>query len=320
MINKDDIQVPKHGYANLTNDYMFKKIFGSEECKDILITFLNHIIGDKVIKDVTFITNEHLGPTMEDRKAIFDINCSTMEGEEFIVEMQNRPQTYFRDRALFYSCYPIINQAQVAKQKYYEEHGNTAGFCWNYRLKPVRLIAILSFPMTHNTGWPEEKCHSSYRIREDTTGEMLHDRLQFIFLELARFNKTEDNLETPYDKWMFLFKNMPLLKSRPKAFDNADFDRLFKISEFANFAPEEFRKYQKSEEMIYDYQNTIDFAEQKGFDKGLEEGLKEGLEKGREDATREIALRLYSLGMSKEQVAQATGLSDDLLNEILSNR
>ena len=294
MINIDDIQVPKHGYANLTNDYMFKKIFGSEECKDILITFLNHIIGDKVIKDVTFITNEHLGPTMEDRKAIFDINCSTMEGEEFIVEMQNRPQTYFRDRALFYSCYPIINQAQVAKQKYYEEHGNTAGFCWNYRLKPVRLIAILSFPMTHNTGWPEEKCHSSYRIREDTTGEMLHDRLQFIFLEL------------------FLFKNMPLLKSRPKAFDNADFDRLFKISEFANFAPEEFRKYQKSEEMIYDYQNTIDFAEQKGFDKGLE--------KGREDATREIALRLYSLGMSKEQVAQATGLSDDLLNEILSNR
>ena len=150
----------------------------------------------------------------------------------------------------------------------------------------------------------------------NTTGEMLHDRLQFIFLELARFNKTEDNLETPYDKWMFLFKNMPLLKSRPKAFDNADFDRLFKISEFANFAPEEFRKYQKSEEMIYDYQNTIDFAEQKGFDKGLEEGL----EKGREDATREIALRLYSLGMSKEQVAQATGLSDDLLNEILSNR
>lgn len=146
----------------------------------------------------------------------------------------------------------------------------------------------------------------------NTTGEMLHDRLQFIFLELARFNKTEDNLETPYDKWMFLFKNMSLLKSRPKAFDNADFDRLFKISEFANFAPEEFRKYQKSEEMIYDYQNTIDFAEQKGFDKGLE--------KGREDATREIALRLYSLGMSKEQVAQATGLSDDLLNEILSNR
>jgi predicted transposase/invertase (TIGR01784 family) len=72
--------------------------------------------------------------------------------------------------------------------------------------------------------------------------------------------------------------------------------------------------------MIYDYQNTIDFAEQKGFDKGLEEGLKEGLEKGREDATREIALRLYSLGMSREQVAQATGLSDDLLNEILSNR
>ncbi len=69
--------------------------------------------------------------------------------------------------------------------------------------------------------------HSSYRLHEDETGELLHDKLQFIFLELARFNKTEQELDGYYDKWMYLFKNIQRLHKRPESFSEKEFDRLF---------------------------------------------------------------------------------------------
>lgn len=312
MYSSEDLQIPQEGYANLTNDYMFKRIFGSEECKDILMTFLNHIIGDKVIEEVTFLPTEHLGPTEEDRKAVFDVSCRAAGGEEFIVEMQNAQQPYFKDRSLFYSCYPVINQAGVAKQKYLCEHGNTIGFSWDFKLYPVRFIAVLNFAIGHSAGWPGERCHSSYHIREDSSNEMLHDKLQFIFLELGRFHKAEDELVTPYDKWMYLFKNLPKMKFRPSVFNESEFDRLFEMSKFANFTADEFRNYQKSEKMIYDYHNTIDFAKQQGYEMGREEG--------RQEEKVGVAVRMHEMGMDLQVIAEVTGFNEEELKEILQGR
>ena len=305
---KEKIEVPKEGYANLTNHYMFKRIFGSEECKDILITFLNDIMGDKVIEDVKFLPTEHLGPTEDDREAIFDISCRTKD-EEFIVEMQNAHQTYFRDRALFYSCYPIINQAGLARKKHLDEYGNTISFRWNFRLQPVRFIALLNFRMKHEADWPEDRCHSSYHVREDSTQELMHDKLQFIFLELARFEKSENELETAYDKWMFLFKNMFKLKARPKVFDGKEFDRLFEMSKFSNFTAEEFDSYKNAEKMSWDYYNTIDTAAEEGREKGRAEGREEGL--------KEAAKGMKALGMSDEETSKATGLDVAVIQSLL---
>ena len=133
----------------------------------------------------------------------------------------------------------------------------------------------------------------SSSVHEDATGELLNDKLQFIFLELARFHKSDSELETPYDKWMYLLKNMPRLKSRPSVFDGKEFDRLFEVTKFANFAPEEFRNYQKAEKMIYDYQNTLDYAEQTGIQKGRAEGRIEAISK------------MLSSGISAEVIAKA---------------
>ena len=265
---KEKAGVPREGYANLTNHYMFKRIFGSEECKDILITFLNDIMGDKVI-----------------------------------VEMQNAHQTYFRDRALFYSCYPVINQAALARKKHFEEYGNTISFRWNFRLQPVRFIALLNFGMRHDEGWPDDRCHSSYHIREDSTHELMHDKLQFIFLELARFEKGEEELETAYDKWMFLFKNMVKLKRRPKVFDGKEYDRLFEMSKFSNFTAEEFDSYKNAEKMIWDYYNTIDTA------------AEEGREKGREEGREETIAKLLAAGFDEEEIAKALGVSVEELRK-----
>lgn len=309
MTREAELKVPENGYANLINDYMFKRVFGSEECKDILMTFLNHIIVGKRIEDVVFLPTEHLGPTDDDRSAVFDISCRSSDGDEFIVEMQNAAQPFFRDRALFYTCYPIINQAALAKERYYEDHGNTIGFTWNFYLKPVRFIAITQFAIEHGQGWKSDMYHSSYRLREDSVGELLHDKLQFIFLELARFNKSEDELETVYDKWMYLFKNMSKLKSRPVAFSEKDFDRLFEIAEFVNFTPEQFRDYQRSEKMIYDYKNTLDYARQQGLVQGLEQGLEQGLKQGRYEERSTIAHRMLDSGFSHSQIVDMTGLT-----------
>ena len=99
------MQLPKHPYGKLTNDFVFKRIFGTESTKDILIMFLNHMIGSPRIVDVTIRNSEQLGMTSEDRKAVFDITCLTDRNEHFIVEMQHASQEFFRERATFYTSY-----------------------------------------------------------------------------------------------------------------------------------------------------------------------------------------------------------------------
>lgn len=320
ILNDQEINIPKNGYANLTNDYMFKRIFGSEECKDILITFLNHIIGDCTITNVSFQNTEHLGPSVGDRKAVFDISCKTDRGEEFIVEMQNAPQHYFRDRSLFYTCYPIIHQAAKAKEEFLKQNGNTIGFNWDFCLKPVKLIAVLNFSMTHAQGWDEHRYHSSYHIREDLSNEILHDKVQYIYLELGRFDKEVSQLETNYDKWMYLFKNMPKMKSRPQCYREKDFDRLFDIAGFINFTPEQFVEYQNSEKMIYDYKNTIDYAEQRGLEQGRAEGhilgRAEGLTEGRAEEKRTIAREMLSRGIDPQLIIEVTGITEAELSDL----
>ena len=293
------------GYANLTNDYMFKRVFGSEECKDILIAFLNRIVGNGDIDDVSFQNTEHLGPTADGRRAVFDIAVRTKSGEEYIIEMQLAQQEYFRDRSLFYASYPILNQAALAKEEFRKTHGDAGVFSWNFRLKPVRFIAVVNFPMTHSLEWDESRYFSSYRLKEDESGELLHDKLQFIFLELARFDKREDELESYCDKWMYLFKNMSHLRERPKVFDENEFDRLFEMAELCNFTPDEYYNYQNSQKMIYDYENTIDFAKKQGEARGLERGR------------IEIARNLLSMGLSIEQIVNATALTEEQVQSLI---
>ncbi len=226
--------------------------------------------------------------------------------------MQLAKQDFFRDRALFYSCYPVINQGELAKQKYIQEHGSSAGFTWNFRLNPVRLIAIVDFTMEHIPEWDTNRYHSSYRLHEDSTGELLHDKLQYVFLELGRFNKSEDELDGYYDKWMYLFKNMSNLESRPETFKEKIFDNLFTKADFANFTPQDFRKYQEATKMISDYENCIDYARKEG----REEGLLEGVQKGASAKAVETAKNLKAKGIDSNTIAECTGLTAEQVAEL----
>jgi hypothetical protein len=104
---------------------MFKRLFGSEENKDVLIGFLNILMHDAAIVDVDFIPTEHHGMTEHDRKAVFDISCKCADGQTFIIEMQKGYQKHFRKRAVFYTSYPINEQWRLAREKFIREHEAT---------------------------------------------------------------------------------------------------------------------------------------------------------------------------------------------------
>ena len=104
-------------YINPYTDFGFKKLFGTEMNKDLLISFLNSLFNnsEQEIKDVQYLNSEHLGDGYGDRRAVFDVYCMTADGGRFIVEMQKAEQAYFKDRSIYYSTYPIREQAEIAR-------------------------------------------------------------------------------------------------------------------------------------------------------------------------------------------------------------
>ena len=110
---------------------------------------------------------------------------------------------------------------------------------------------------------------------------MFYKKLDFIYVEIARFQKKEEELVTLYDKWLYVLKNLYKLESRPQALRDKVFDRLFKEAEIAAFTPEELREYEDSLKAYRDIKNSIETARREGLEKGLAEGRAEGLEKGR---------------------------------------
>lgn len=307
-------------YAELLCDFMFKRLFGSEANKDVLIGFLNMLLEDAEIVDVEFIPTEHYGLTELDRKAIFDISCRCKDGSTLIIEMQKGYQEHFRERAVFYTSYPINEQGRIAKENFIRDHqskGDGVDFKWDFDLKPVTVVAILNFMFDHADSWPPDRYHSSYRLREDCTGEVMTDVVRYVFLELGRFRKHIWELETRFDKWMYLLRHMHEMVEIPKPFQTDEFRRLFILSKIGNFTAEELKEYEKSLNSMSDYYNIIDsavakaekIAREEGREEGRVEGRAEGITEGRESAKLEDAAKLKALGVSVEIISQATGLS-----------
>ena len=288
----------KQEFAELLCDFMFKRLFGSNENKDVLIGFLNTLLEDVKIIDVEFIPTEHQGITEEDRKAIFDISARCDDGRTLIFEVQNASQQHFRKRAVYYTSYPINEQGRLAKEEWIREHeckDDGKEFKWDFNLKPVTVIGILNFKFEHDASWPSYRYHSSYRLREDTSNEVMTDVLRFVFLELGRFNKRIWELETTFDKWMHLFKHMHELVEIPKIFQTPEFNRLFILSKIGKFTPEEMKEYQNSLDKMSDYYNTIESAE----------------DRGRKQERIRIAEKMLETGMPIDQIAQITDLTSE---------
>ena len=305
----------KARYIDPMVDWSFKRLFGSEVNKDILIEFLKVIFPEHEIEDITYIPAEQLGIMEDDRKAVFDVICRTKEGKDFLVEMQYAPQEHFFERALYYTSFPIMKQGKKAQRD--EETGIKKE--WNYELDGVYFLGVLNFRYED-----DDLIEHRYMLREATTGKTMTDKLKFVFIEVEKFSKGVDELTTDFDKWLYILKNLSKLLERPAALRDKIFSRLFDVAEYASLDNIDKQNYVKAMTTARDTHNQIEYAKKtgleeglvKGFEKGRAEGLEEGLEKGREDAKQLIAINFLKLGTPCEVVAKATGLSLEEVTKI----
>ena len=274
-------------YISLLTNFGFKRIFGTAPNKDLLINFLNSLFdGRKVIKDLKYNNSEHVGDIYTERKAIFDVYCESIDGEKFIVEMQNASQKYLKDRTIFYSTYPIREQAPK-------------GDAWDYRLNPVYTVALVNHDMNEKSFEQQEISHQ-VQLCDTTTKRVFYDKLEFIYVEVIKFNKTEDELVTLYDKWLYVLKNLSRLDERPAALKEKVFTKLFEEAEIAKFTPTELKEYEDSLKAYRDVKNSIDTA----------------LEKGREEKAIQIAKKMLAAGMDIDTIINMTDLSKDEIEKL----
>ena len=283
-------------YINPYTDFGFKMLFGTEMNKELLISFINSLLsGKEVIRDLTYLNTEHLGTSEADRRAVFDVYCENERGEKILIEMQRGEQQFFKDRSLYYAIFPIREQGEKGE--------------WDYRLKAVYVIGILNFKFDSED---DNYFHHEVQLMDVCTKQVFYDKLTFIYLEMPKFNKSEDELVTMFDKWLFVLRNLSRLMARPAALQDRIFTRLFEAAEIAKFTEEQYEAYEGSLKVYRDWQNTIVTAEQKGMAKGMAEGIA----KGRMEQNIANARSMKLAGLDYEIISQVTGLSKDEIDKL----
>ena len=277
----------KAKYINPFTDYGFKKIFGEEASKPLLIDFLNALLPERNhIIDLSFKNTEQLGQTEADRKAIYDIYCENENGEKFIVELQKAKQNYFKERTIYYSTFPIKEQAEKGE--------------WNYNLKAFYCVGILDFTFDDYESEPE-KSEVVHTIKlKNQHGKTFYEKLSYIYLEMHNFKKEESNLETRLDKWLYFIKNLEDFQSIPTIFKDEVFTKAFEKAELAKFDTTELENYESSLKIYRDLKGIIDTA----FDEGKLEGK------------IEIAKNLITENSTNEFISKITGIDKEQIEKL----
>jgi predicted transposase/invertase (TIGR01784 family) len=260
-------------YINPYTDFGFKKLFGEEGNKSLLIDFLNQLLPKHhQIKDLSFRSLENLPDTTEERKAFFDIHCEAESGERFIVEMQKAKVKHFKDRALFYTTFPIREQAQKGE--------------WNFELSAIYFVAVLDFFYDEN----EERAKFYRDVKlKDQDCETFYEKLHFKFLQMPAFTKTAKELKTKFDKWAYFLKNLESFEDIPHILNEDVFKRAFGTAEVANFTPEQRAEYEQSR------MNYL--------------GVKAVSDTAKEEKEIEMVLKPYFRGKSAEEISDFLDIS-----------
>ena len=279
-------------YINPLTDFGFKRLFGTEPNKNLLIDFLNVILPSQHrVKDLTYRSTENLGNTPLDRKAVFDLYCQSEKGEKFIVEMQKAKHNYFKDRSIYYASFPIQDQA---------EKGD-----WNYKLDPVYTIGILDFVFDEDKN--DDTLLHIVELK-DQNCKVFYEKLKFIYLELPKFKKTIDQLNDHFDKWLFLLKHLPDLEEPPLPLQENVFMQLFEVARITNFSPDEREAYENSLKYYRDMNGVIETAREEGKVQGIQEGKAQGIQEGKAQGVQEgkssLLLKLLSrkLGTISDEI------------------
>lgn len=282
------------------NDIAFKKIFGTPKNKDILIHFLNDMIvfkGGKPIVEVTFLKTLQDPEAMAKKTSLVDVLCEDQDHNTYIVEMQVAQHQGFEKRAQYYAA------------KAYTSQMERGGIYEN--LKEVIFIAIANFTM-----FPEKAAYKSDHVIFDRENGQ-HDLkdFSFTFLELTKFTKTKDQLQTMIDKWAYYFKNAeatPEQEIHTIFAHDAIILRAYEELDRFHWPEDDLRAYDAVIKHEMDYQASLDFKFAKGLEEGIEKGREEGIEKGK----LEIAKKMLENGLALSLIGEMTGLDEKRLSDL----
>ena len=279
-------------YINPFTDYGFKRLFGEEPNKNLLLDFLNELLKEEQgeITELQYLKNENLATTELNRKAIFDLYCTNEKGEKFIVELQKTKQKFFKDRTVYYSTFPIREQAVTGSE-------------WNFELKKVYTIAILDFVFDEDKNEPD-KFRYDVKLTEQETKKVFYDKLTFIYLEMPKFNKKIEELETRFEKWLFVLKNLHKLDRVPEKLKESIFLQLFETAEISKFSQQEYLEYENSLKYYRDLKNSLDTAKEEGK---IEEKI---------EGKIEIAKEMLKNNEPIENIIKYTGLTEKEIKEL----
>jgi predicted transposase/invertase (TIGR01784 family) len=266
-------------YVDPFTDFGFKKLFGEECNKDLLLDFLNELLHKEEgrIVSISYLKSERLGFSENARRAVFDLYCENEKGEKFIVEIQKVKHNFFKDRALFYSTFPITEQAIQGE--------------WNFELKAIYTIAILNFVFEEDKNDPL-KYRYDVMLTDIETHKIFYDKLTFIYLEMPKFTKEVDELENNFEKWMYVIKNLSRLDDIPEKLRERIFEKMFAAAEVAKLTFKEYLAYLQNLNAGSDWINCMNTAKQ--------EARAEGLAEGRAEAEQEILKLQQEIAVLKQ--------------------
>lgn len=274
-------------FLNPFSDVGFKRIFGQEMSKPLLLDFLNNLLeGERRITDLRFLDKEQLPVSNDDRSLIYDIYCETSTGENIIVEMQNRPQAFFKQRTIYYAAGSIARQGERGSE-------------WCYDIKAVYCISFLNFAQTEISS----EFRTDVALMDMCSCRLFSDKIRLIYLQLPLFTKEVDECVNDFERWIYVLKHMETLNRLPFAAKSAVFKRLAEITDIASLSKQERMMYDESLRKFRDTIVVMEGARLSGVEQGRAEGMAE--------EQRRIARGLLEVGTPVCTIAKVTGLSED---------
>ena len=279
-------------FISMFTDFGFKRLFGQEDNKGLLIGFLNVLFeGEFVVQDVVYRDKERIGKRREQRCVIFDIFCTTDGGDHFILEMQNKSQVHFEDRALYYAAEGIVEQGKKGK--------------WNFSFDAFFGIYFLNFLQD---GLPD-KVRSDFGIRmlgNDDPKDLpvLTRKLRMIFLQLPLVPKTPEECKTRLEQYLYVVNNMESLKEMPWKDKEKWFDDMAEAASVAALSAEEREIYDEELHAIWDSYSVREYE------------IVKATEEGREEGKIEVAQSMIAEGMSDTLIHKLTQLPVDEINKL----
>lgn len=281
-------------FLDVKTDFAFKKVFGSEESKDILISFLNATLDFENGESITGLTivDPYQIPLIKGMKDTYvDVKAVLSNNRRVIIEMQVLNVEGFEKRVLYNAAKAYSSQLKKAEI--------FTG------LEPIIALTITDFVMFEDI----ENITTYFKLIEKETLIQYSDDIELIFIELPKFTKGEKELNDIREKWIYFVKNAGTLEYIPKSLEGEkEIKRAFDIANTAGMSDEELDAQWKRHDFLYLQKNSLIYAEKKAREEGRQEGRKEGI--------KETARRLFKMGVEKEKIIEATGLTMEELERV----